>query len=205
MEVRMFSGIIDKLGVVKTAQMENGALSCRMATGYDDLSLGESVAVNGVCLTMASFGDKGEADFFASAETLARTNLGSLGVGSKANLERAVSLNTRLSGHIVQGHVDGKGILKSIIVESGAWKLEVELPKALSRYCVEKGSITLNGISLTINTMDDHADGTLTIGLTIIPHTWEHTNLHAARLGDAINVEVDVMAKYVERLCQPYK
>jgi riboflavin synthase len=201
----MFSGIIDRLGVVKSANTENGALSFRMATGYDDLSLGESVAVNGVCLTVASFGEKGEADFFASAETLARTNLGSFLVEGKANLERAVSLNTRLSGHMVQGHVDGKGVLKSIIAESGAWKLEVELPKSLSRYCVEKGSITLNGISLTINTMQDHADGRLTIGLTIIPHTWEHTNLHAAKTGDHINVEVDVMAKYVERLCQPYQ
>ena len=201
----MFSGIIDRLGVIKTASQDDGALRFRMVTGYDDLSLGESVAVNGVCLTVASFGDTGEADFFASAETLARTNLAALTVGAKANLERAVSLNTRLSGHMVQGHVDGKGALLSVTQESGAWKLEVELPAPLSRYCVEKGSITLSGISLTINTMHDHADGRLTIGLTIIPHTWEHTNLHAVNIGDAINVEVDVMAKYVERLCQPYK
>jgi riboflavin synthase len=156
-----------------------------------------------VCLTVASLAG-GHADFFASAETLARTNLDAIAVASKVNLERAVSLNTRLSGHMVQGHVDGKGTLASITAEQGAWKLTVDLPASLSRYCVEKGSITLNGISLTINTMQDHADGHLTIGLTIIPHTWEHTNLHAAKVGDAINVEVDVMAKYVERLCQPY-
>jgi riboflavin synthase len=199
----MFSGIIDKLGHVKTAAKNNGALSCRIATGYDDLALGESVAVNGVCLTVASLAGS-KADFFASAETLARTNLDQIVVGSKLNLERSVSLNTRLSGHMVQGHVDGKGTLTSIMAEQGAWKLTVDLPATLSRYCVEKGSITLNGISLTINTMQDHADGHLTIGLTIIPHTWEHTNLHAAKAGDAINVEVDVMAKYVERLCQPY-
>lgn len=199
----MFSGIIDKLGHVEIAAKDNGALSCRIATGYDDLALGESVAVNGVCLTVASLAGS-EADFFASAETLARTNLDNITAGSKVNLERSVSLHTRLSGHMVQGHVDGKGILTSVTKESGAWKLTVDLPATLSRYCVEKGSITLNGISLTINTMQDHPDGRLTIGLTIIPHTWDHTNLHAAKIGDAINVEVDVMAKYVERLCQPY-
>jgi riboflavin synthase len=203
MEGPMFSGIIDKLGQVKTAVKDNGALSCHIATGYDDLTLGESVAINGVCLTVASLAGSG-ADFFASAETLARSNLDNIKVGSKVNLERAVSLNTRLSGHMVQGHVDGKGTLTSVTAASGAWKLTVELPASLSRYCVEKGSITLNGISLTINTMEDQADGRLTIGLTIIPHTWEHTNLHAAKIGDHLNVEVDVMAKYVERLCQPY-
>lgn len=199
----MFSGIIDKLGHVEAASKSDGALTCRIATGYDDLALGESVAVNGVCLTVASLAGS-IADFFASAETLARTNLDALVVGSKVNLERSVSLNTRLSGHMVQGHVDGKGILSSVAAHAGAWKLAVELPASLSRYCVEKGSIALNGISLTINTMHDHPDGRLTIGLTIIPHTWEHTNLHAAEVGAAINVEVDVMAKYVERLCQPY-
>ena len=105
---------------------------------------------------------------------------------------------------MVQGHVDGKGVLTSITPEAGAWRLIVDLPAALSRYCVAKGSITLNGISLTINTLRDLEDGRVTIGLMIIPHTWEHTNLHAAKVGDAINVEVDVMAKYVERLSQPY-
>jgi riboflavin synthase len=199
----VFSGIIDRLGVVKRATHEGGALSCRIATEYDDLALGESVAVNGVCLTVASLGARGEADFFASAETLARTNLGSLRDGVKVNLERAVSLNTRLSGHMVQGHVDAKSVLKSVEAHAGAWKLLVQVPKDVSRYCVEKGSITLNGISLTINTLEDIESGCL-IGLTIIPHTWEHTNLHAAKVGDLINVEVDVMAKYVERLCLPY-
>jgi riboflavin synthase len=200
----MFSGIIEKLGKVATATHEQGALSCRIATGFQDLALGESVAVNGVCLTVAALPGDDRAEFFASAETLARTNLGSLKAGSVVNLERAVSLNTRLSGHMVQGHVDGKAVLHSVVPEAGAWKLEFVIPAALARYCVEKGSIALNGISLTINTMRDLADCTLRIGLTIIPHTWEHTNLHAATVGDAINVEVDVMAKYVERLCQPY-
>jgi riboflavin synthase len=200
----MFTGIIDRLGTVKTAHHEGGALACRIATGYDDLALGESVAVNGVCLTVASFRDQ-EAEFFASSETLARTNLGGLREGVKVNLERAVSLNTRLSGHLVQGHVDGIATLKSVEGQTGAWKLAVDLPQDLSRYCVEKGSIALNGISLTINSMVERHEGVLRIGLMIIPHTWEHTNLHALTPGDPLNAEVDVMAKYVERLCQPYQ
>ncbi len=200
----MFSGIIDKMGKVTLARHEAGALKCDIATGYADLALGESVAVNGVCLTVASLAGADTAHFFASAETLARTNLGGLRDGSVVNLERAVSLDTRLSGHLVQGHVDGKATLTSVAQRDGAWLLTVELPKPLSRYCVEKGSIALNGISLTINTMEDMPDGRVIIGLTIIPHTWEHTNLHAIRIGDSINVEVDVMAKYVERLCKPY-
>jgi riboflavin synthase len=205
MEVLMFSGIIEKLGNVSSAHHDAGALTLQLETGFTDLALGESVATNGVCLTVAAMDGKGSADFFASGETLARTNLGHLRQGGKVNLERSVSLNTRLSGHMVQGHVDGLAKLESIQHVDSAWKLVVAIPASLSRYCVEKGSIALNGISLTINTMQDHADGTLTIGLTIIPHTWEHTNLHAARPGDPINVEVDVMAKYVERLCQPYR
>jgi riboflavin synthase len=200
----MFSGIIDRLGTVKSARHEAGALTLHIATGYDDLALGESVAVNGVCLTVASL-QHDAAEFFASSETLSRTNLGSMRAGDSTNLERAVSLNTRLSGHLVQGHVDGKAALQSIEAVAGAWKLAVDLPDTLSRYCVEKGSIALNGISLTINSMQSRADGTLRIGLMIVPHTWVHTNLHALAPGDVLNAEVDMMAKYVERLCQPYQ
>ncbi len=201
----MFSGIIDKLGKVQAIKREAGALTCSITTGYDDLALGESVAVNGVCLTVASLAEAGMASFFASAETLARTNLGTLAAGGQVNLERAVSLNTRLSGHMVQGHVDGMGRLASIVAEDGAWRLVVEVPQGLARYCVEKGSIALDGISLTINSLEDVKGGPSRIGLTIIPHTFSHTNLNAAQAGDALNIEVDVMAKYVERLCHAYQ
>jgi riboflavin synthase len=200
----MFSGIIEKLGGVSTINFDNGAMTCTVATGYPDLELGESVACNGVCLTVAKLSPSGDADFFASSETLARTNLGALKKGAKINLERSVSLNTRLSGHVVQGHVDGLAKLTSVIEEAGAWRLVVNLPAGLGRYCVGKGSIALNGISLTINTLVDRPDGTHDIGLMIIPHTWEHTNLSSLSVGDDLNVEVDVMAKYVERLCTPY-
>ena len=201
----MFSGIIERVAKVTQASRENGALQCKIDTGFVDLGLGESIAVNGVCLTVVSFTPEGAADFFASAETLQRSNLDRIDVGSAVNLERAVSLNTRLSGHMVQGHVDGMAILVSITPQAGAYLLEFELPQALARYCVEKGSIALNGISLTINGLADLGSGTTRLAITIIPHTWEHTNLHAANVSDAINVEVDVIAKYVERLCQPYQ
>jgi len=174
-----------------------------LETGWNDLEPGESIAVNGVCLTVTEFARGGRATFFVSPETLSRTSLGRLASGAKVNLERSVRLESRLSGHLVQGHVDGKARVTSISPEGGAYRLELALPAELARYCVEKGSIALDGISLTINSLAA-GEGETRIGVTIIPHTWEHTNLNTARPGDDINVEVDVMAKYVERLCQPY-
>lgn len=199
----MFSGIVEKLGKVEEVTILGGALSCWVATGFEDLVLGESVAVNGVCLTVAELEKGSHARFFASAETLTRTGLGAMSSGSRVNLERAVSLNTRLSGHLVQGHVDGLAKLLAVSPEAGAVKLRFEVPPNLARYCVEKGSITLDGISLTINSVTDASDGSATIAITIIPHTWEHTNLSTVTIGGSVNVEVDVIAKYVERLCQP--
>jgi riboflavin synthase len=202
-EKPMFSGIIDRLGVVKSVRDDDGARVFEIDTHYADLTLGESVAVNGVCLTVVTFNATGLAEFYVSPESLARTSLGNLAEGHKVNLERAVALETKLSGHLVQGHVDGIATLSSIKEQSGAHLIELELPKSLGRYCVEKGSISLDGISLTINTLEDHAEGTR-IGLTIIPHTWTHTNLQTRRVGDKIHVENDVIAKYVERLCHGY-
>ena len=198
----MFSGIIEKVGTIKRPVIEAGNLSLDIETGFTDLTLGESVAVNGVCLTVVTFDAAGLANFFASAETLARTNLGALRAGGVVNLERAVALSTRLSGHVVQGHVDGFATLSAIQAEAGAHKIWLQLPPSLSRYCVEKGSIALDGISLTLNSVEDHQDGSATIGLTIIPHTWTHTNLQSRHAGDVLNVEVDILAKYVERLCK---
>lgn len=199
----MFSGIIEKLARVRMAASRGGSLEIELDSGWPDLALGESIAVNGVCLTVTQFDENGLARFFISPETLARTNLGGLAVGQYANLERAVTLDTRLSGHLVQGHVDGLAQLIERIEADGAYRHVFLLPSALGRYCVEKGSIALNGISLTINGLDDRDDG-IAVLVTIIPHTWEYTNLKTLAIGDALNVEVDVMAKYVERLCLPY-
>ena len=199
----MFSGIIEDLGTIRATTLAAGSLTLNLAIGFADLSLGESVAVNGVCLTAVSYDAEGLAQFFASKETLQRTNLGSLQAGDRVNLERAVSMATRLSGHLVQGHVDGQARLDAVSPESGAFRIDLILPKSLARYCVEKGSIALDGISLTLNAVEDLPSGECRISLTIIPHTWAHTNLQARRVGDLLNVETDVMAKYVERLCKP--
>jgi riboflavin synthase len=199
----MFSGIIESLGQINAADLDQGKLVLQVATGFGDLSLGESVAINGVCLTVVTFDAAGLATFYASAETLARTNLGTLKAQGMVNLERAVSLSTRLSGHLVQGHVDGQAELLSIVPEAGAYLIALQLPQALARYAVEKGSIALDGISLTLNAVEDQPNGTAIIRLTIIPHTWAHTNLQVRQVGDRLNVESDIFAKYVERLCKP--
>ncbi len=199
----MFSGIIENLGRIRAADQADGNLTLDLDTGFTDLSLGESVAVNGTCLTVVTFDATGRASFYASPETLARTNLGTLRAGAMVNLERAVSMSTRLSGHLVQGHVDGLARLDAVIPEAGAYRIELTLPQTLARYCVEKGSIALDGISLTLNAVNDLAEGGCRIFLTIIPHTWSHTNLQSRQPGDLLNVESDVIAKYVERLCKP--
>ena len=195
----MFSGIIENQGEVVAVVPEDGALRLSLATGFPDLTLGESVAVNGVCLTVVRHDADGRADFFVSPETLARTSLGAAGVGTALNLERAVTLSTRLSGHLVQGHVDGVARLFEMVDDGGSRRLTLSLPGPLRAFCVEKGSIALDGISLTVNHVTDTPQG-CRIGLTIIPHTWEATNLHHRRVGDRVNVESDIIAKYVERM-----
>ena len=199
----MFSGIIERLSKVRQAAKQDSTLILTLETGYPDLEMGESIAVNGVCLTVVEFAPSGLAKFFVSAETIDRSNLGQLTAAGFVNLERSVRLETRLSGHLVQGHVDGKATLAKVTPQDGAYLIELTLPRSVARYCVEKGSIALNGISLTLNAVEDSADQTV-IRLTIIPHTWEHTNLQHLSPGADVNVEVDVMAKYVERLCQAY-
>jgi riboflavin synthase len=157
---------------------------------------GSSIAVNGVCLTaLALTPDSFSADL--APETLARSNLGDLTTGSRVNLERPVTPATRLSGHIVQGHVDATGELVALdpLGEGNCW-LKVRLPASLDRYLVEKGSIALDGISLTIAALDPGP----VVGVTIIPHTFANTTLGSARKGTRLNVEVDVLAKHVEKL-----
>jgi riboflavin synthase len=202
----MFSGIVERIGQVAAVAAEgSGARRLSIATGFVDLARGESVAVNGVCLTVVRHDDQGLADFFVSPETLARSNLATAVADSRLNLERAVTLDTRLSGHLVQGHVDGAATLAQVIDDAGSWRVRLTLPATLRGYCVEKGSIALNGVSLTLNSVDPpDAQGRFAVGVTLIPHTWAHTNLQHAAIGDPINVEVDVLAKYVERLCHAY-
>jgi riboflavin synthase len=196
----LFTGIVQKVGHVIGAKQDNLVID----SGFTGIALGESIAVNGVCLTVTEFTAKGEVFFSVSPETFARTNLGELAASrdSRVNLERALRADERLSGHLVQGHVDGVGIVSEVsATPNGEYHiLAFEIPSELARYCVEKGSICINGVSLTLNSVNGS-----TVVVMLIPHTWDHTNLSNLKTGDRVNIEVDVLAKYVEKLCQPYR
>ena len=187
----MFTGIVEEVGTI-------GAAGARMKVNCSsiltDTKEGSSIAVNGVCLTAA----KVEADGFwcdLSPETLARTNLGALAEGSRVNLERPAAVGDRLSGHIVQGHIDGTAEFVSLdALADGNWWLKVRIPQALDRYMIHKGSVTLDGVSLTIAALED-----CVLSVAIIPHTYANTILGSYRSGIMINLEVDVIGKYVEK------
>lgn len=195
----MFTGIIEELGAVhKIAAAKDGArLEVSARTVLTDAKLGDSIAVNGVCLTVV----EKTADWFAtdvSAETLSRTSLKQARAGSRVNLERAMAATSRFGGHIVQGHVDGTGEFieaKAVGAKPASWTVRVGFPPELARYIVEKGSITVDGVSLTVATLDKDW-----FEIAVIPHTWKVTNLSTLARGAAVNLEVDVIAKYVERM-----
>ncbi|MFF6777985.1 riboflavin synthase [Streptomyces sp. NPDC012637] len=195
----MFTGIVEELGeVVAVEQLEDASrFRLRGPLVTEGAQHGDSIAVNGVCLTVVDFGD-GEFTADVMAETLKRSSLGALEVGSRVNLERPMAVGGRLGGHIVQGHVDGTGTILER-TPSEHWELvRVGLPAQLARYVVEKGSITVDGVSLTVVEV---ADDWFTISL--IPTTLALTTLGTKRPGDPVNLEVDVIAKYVERLLGP--
>jgi riboflavin synthase len=195
----MFTGIIEEIGTV-AALIPSGAgsrLQVRAAKVLSDLPVGGSIAVNGVCLTAVEISDR---SFFAdlSPETLQRSNLGDLQTGSRVNLERPLAPMSRLSGHFVQGHVDGTGEFLSLDeLGDGNWWLRIRAPRELLRYFVHKGSIAIDGISLTIAALDGDE-----IGVAVIPHTYQETALAGLHPGSRVNLECDVIAKHVERLLQ---
>jgi len=190
----MFTGIVEELGTVTQA---GSRLSIACARVMEDTTIGASIAVNGVCLTAVEIRPDGfSADL--APETLDRSNLGDLKPGDGVNLERPITLAARLSGHIMQGHVDGTAVLKSLRpLENDNWELLAQVPKALDRYLVFKGSIAIDGISLTIA---DVTHGLVRVA--IIPHTYGATNLSTRRPGDRLNIECDMLAKHVEKLMQ---
>jgi len=199
----MFTGIVTAVAPLLRAEPQPAGTRLVFRNPYGKLESGESIAINGACMTVESFteGSTGEMSFFVSPESLRRTNLGAIAPGACANLERALLASQRLSGHIVQGHVDGLATLSSISREGDAWRLDFDLPADLARYCVEKGSICLDGISLTINQILEPGNR---LWIQVIPHTWQHTNLHSRQAGDRLNLEVDILAKYIEGLCRPH-
>jgi riboflavin synthase len=192
----MFTGIVEELGTVEALERQSDAvrLTVRAATVLEDAGLGDSIAVNGCCLTVT---ERTESTWTADvmAETLDKTGLGALAPGDRVNLERAVTAGTRLGGHIVQGHVDGVGTVVRR-TPSEHWEVvEISLPAALSRYLVDKGSVTVDGVSLTV--VDA---GTASFTVSLIPETLARTTLGFRSPGDRVNLEVDVIAKYVARL-----
>ena len=191
----MFTGIIEELGEVR--RVTESRLTMGARTVLSDLGAGASIAVNGVCLTAVDITGEGfTADL--SPETLSRTNLGDLRAGSRVNLERPLLPTSRLSGHIVQGHVDGTGELLGLeALRDGNQWLSVRVPADLLRYLVFKGSIAIDGISLTIASLEGDR-----LGVALIPHTCQVTNLSGRRSGDRLNLECDIIAKHVEKLVQ---
>lgn len=191
----MFTGIIEEIGTVDA--VKKGKLSASLRIRADkvltDVKLGDSINTNGVCLTVTGF-DKNGFEVDAVAETMRLTNLGRLTPGSKVNLERALRLSDRLGGHMVSGHVDGTGNISSVEQEENATWITIHADNSITRYLIKKGSVALDGISLTVARTTDHG-----FSVAIIPHTGDETTLLQKKPGDLINIECDIQAKYLEK------
>lgn len=191
----MFSGIIEGLGEVVSLRKDQSNLHITVKSDFThELKIDQSIAHNGVCLTVVNI-EKGTYTVTAIDETLSKTNLGLLNAGDKINLERCMKLGERLDGHIVQGHVDQTAICTSVLENNGSWIFTFEYDKAKNNITVEKGSITVNGVSLTVvNSMRD------SFSVCIIPYTYNHTNFHTIHNGTVVNLEFDIVGKYISRL-----
>jgi riboflavin synthase len=193
----MFTGLIEGVGSIAALEPRGGDVRLRVAVGtlpFEDVSLGESIAVSGVCLTVIEF----DAQSFAadaSTETLSLTTLGDLKLGQAVNLERAMRPTDRLGGHLVSGHVDGIGRVLSVHDDARSQRWRFAAPGVLSKYIATKGSICVDGVSLTVNAVDDEG-----FEVALIPHTVAHTAFSSTAIGDAVNLEIDLVARYVERL-----
>ncbi|MDD2898916.1 MAG: riboflavin synthase [Desulfuromonadaceae bacterium] len=197
----MFTGLIEDTGRVASflRRSEAGILVVETSLPTPEIAIGDSVAVNGACLTVTARG-RSTLTFDVSPESISRTTIGTLSSGSQVNLERALKLGDRLGGHIVSGHVDCGGRLIRSENRSGNYQLQFSLPTEHVRYLVEKGSVTIDGISLTVNTVSHDS-----FSVNIIPHTYANTTLGQLSTGDQVNIETDIVGKYVERLTAPWK
>lgn len=201
----MFTGIVREVGRVRQITLAGDTrirIGCRRPP--ETIEIGASIACSGVCLTVVAKGADDDGPWFsvdASAETLSATNLGTWQVGRAVNLESALRLGDEMGGHIVSGHVDGIGTLVSITPEGDSHRLVFSAPGALGRFIAPKGSITIDGISLTVNHVEDIGDDTR-FGVNIIPHTWAETTLGQTPVGAAVNLEIDLLARYVARLAE---
>ncbi len=196
----MFTGIITDLGTIRTAE-RRGDLRLIIGCGYDmaGVDLGASIACSGCCLTVVNKG----ADWFAvdaSAETVSKTAAAMWSEGHRLNLERALKIGDELGGHIVTGHVDGIGTVEAITPEGGSHRVTVKVSAEIAPYIAAKGSVTVDGVSLTVNSVVDNADGTASFGLNIIPHTWDVTAFATLAVDQSVNIEIDVLARYLARM-----
>ena len=193
----MFTGIITGVGSLVSREMRGGDARLKVCVGnllFEDVALGESIAVNGVCLTVVAF-DEGHFEADASTETLSLTTLGGIQAGATVNLERALRAGDRLGGHLVSGHVDGVGEVLEVREDARAQRWRFAAPQPLMRFVAQKGSICVDGVSLTVN-----AVGERSFDVALVPHTVANTAIAATRVGHAVNLEVDQVARYVERL-----
>jgi len=190
----VFTGIVEELGRVKSVKPSSLEVSCRKV--IEGTKIGDSISVNGVCLTVSSMGS-GTLKFDVSEETLRRTSLKLLKSGDYVNLERAMRADGRFGGHIVQGHVDTTTKVEGVRREKSGFTFTFKLPESYRKYVVEKGSIAVDGISLTVSRLFPDS-----FCVAVIPHTYENTNLKFKRAGSIVNLEFDIVAKYVERLCR---
>lgn len=195
----MFTGIVETTGEVRDVSDDGDGRRVRIRVDFDGLHHGQSIAVNGTCLTIEEHAEDGFA-VFCSTETLDRTTLSGVEPGDGVNLERALPADGRLDGHFVQGHVDATAEIRNIEQVDEDWCFEFSLPADVSRYVVEKGSITVDGISLTVADLREES-----FTVAIIPATYDLTTLSECEVGDPVNLEVDVIAKYVERLTEGYR
>ncbi len=195
----MFTGLIEEIGTVEAVVARGRIIDIKVRadTVMDDIAIGDSISISGVCQTVTSF-DTTTFTVQAVSETISRTTFGDLKKGGKVNLERALKVGDRLGGHIVQGHVDGIGRIVSKKASGNNFDITIAPDAALNRYIVEKGSITIDGISLTVTYVKNG-----NFGVTIIPHTLGATTLEKVRVGDRVNLETDVLAKYIEKLIEP--
>lgn len=197
----MFTGIITAVGAVRSlAPLGEGAdMRLVIETPWADaaaIPIGASIACSGCCLTAVEVG----ADWFAvevSGETLSKTGLGGWAEGSRMNLERSLKVGDELGGHFVSGHVDGQGTVVAVSAENGSHRVSLEVPRALARFIAPKGSVAIDGVSLTVNEVSD-----ATFGVNIIPHTWSETTLGGLQAGDAVHIEIDMLARYVARAAE---
>ena len=196
----MFTGIIQDVGIITSIKKGTKSQVMTIETSIlEDVNIGDSIATNGLCLTITSKTNQ-QFNVDIMAESLRRSNLGKLQVGSKVNLEKAMAMGDRFGGHMVSGHIDDVGIISNTFVEDNATWVDIDVPEHLRKYCILKGSIAIDGISLTVSKLTSKG-----VSVSIIPHTKDQTTLLDKKVGDYVNLEMDMMIKYVEQLMKPVK